>query len=257
MLADLVQGAREDALSRESERSIDQLEVLASQAPAVKAGADLRGVARGVGIIAEIKRRSPSKGSLAEIADPVSLAKNYEAGGATAISVLTEQRRFGGSLEDLSAVAQATTIPVLRKDFISTDYQVVEARAYGADIILLIVAALSDEELSHLLQLSARWGMTALVEAHSADEVRRAVAIGAKIIGVNARDLSTFEVDKTLFGRLRHLIPEDVVAVAESAVSGIDDVRAYRDQGADVVLVGEALVTGENPQQSVREYRLL
>lgn len=257
MLADLVQGAREDALTRESERSLEHLEQLASEAPAVKTGADLRGVASGVGIIAEIKRRSPSKGALADIPDPVSLARDYEAGGATAISVLTEQRRFGGSLDDLTAVAQATTIPVLRKDFISSDYQVVEARAHGADIILLIVAALSDEQLSHLLELSARWGMTALVEAHSAEEVRRAVSIGAQIIGVNARDLSTFDVDKSLFGRLRPLIPEDVVAVAESAVSQVDDVRAYREQGADVVLVGEALVTGENPQQSVREYRLL
>jgi len=257
VLTDLVQGAREDALTRESERSLDQLEQLAARAPAVKAGADLRGVASGVGIIAEIKRRSPSKGSLADILDPVPLARDYEAGGATAISVLTEQRRFGGSLADLAAVAKATTIPVLRKDFISSDYQVVEARAHGADIILLIVAALSDEELSHLLELATRWGMTSLVEAHSAEEVRRAVAIGAKIIGVNARDLRTFEVDKTLFGRLRPLIPEDAIAVAESAVSGVEDVRAYRDQGADVVLVGEALVTGENPQQSVREYRLL
>lgn len=254
MLADLVAGAREDAQSREELLSLDQLAARASQAGPVRDGAHLPAGQPQVGIIAEIKRASPSKGPLANIPDPVWLAGQYEAGGASAISVLTEQRRFLGSLEDLQSVAQAVEIPVLRKDFITTEYQVVEARAHGASIVLLIMAALDDQTASRLLGVAREWGMSALVEAHSADEVRRAVDLGAEIIGINARDLTTFEVDLGLFARLRELIPDAVAAVAESAVKTPEDVATYRAAGADYVLVGEALVTGVNPQQTVREY---
>lgn len=254
MLADLVEGARLDAEQRSKSVSYeDLLERIAHQAP-VKLNATLRDRPYGHGLIAEIKRRSPSKGHLAEIPDPVALAQAYEAGGATAISVLTESRKFGGSLEDLEAVAQAVSIPVLRKDFVTTTYQVAEARAFGADLVLLILANLDDELAASLLNDVRSFGMTALVETHSEDEVRRAVSLGADVIGVNARDLATFELDKGLFGRLRHLIPSESVAIAESAVATALDVAAYRDQGADLVLVGEALVTGDSPEQRVKEF---
>jgi indole-3-glycerol phosphate synthase len=254
VLDDLVEGARLDAERRSASVSYDKLlERISGQQP-VKANSDLRVRPFGHGLIAEIKRRSPSKGHLSDIPDPVSLARAYEAGGATAISVLTESRKFGGSLEDLEAVAQAVSIPVLRKDFVTTRYQVAEARAYGADLVLLILANLDDELAASLLADIRSFGMTALVETHSEHEVRRAVDLGADIIGVNARDLATFELDKGLFGRLRHLIPSDRVAIAESAVTSALDVADYRDQGADLVLVGEALVTGDSPEQSVKEF---
>ena len=253
MLHDLTEGALEDAKARQHVVPLSELEARARAARPVRGfpPAELEGV----GVIAEIKRKSPSKGELADIPDPVWLAREYESGGATAISVLTEGRRFGGSLEDLQAVSDAVGIPVLRKDFISDPYQVVEARAYGADIILLIMAALDDDTVNQLATLAQSWGMAVLVEVHSADELARAVALGASVIGVNARDLTTFETDKALFGTLRGQIPGGVFVIAESAVSHPDDVSRYREQGADAVLVGEALVTGENPQETVREYR--
>ena len=254
MLADLVAGAAEDAVAREASRPFDAVVAAArSQRPPCDPHT-LRPGGQTVGIIAEIKRASPSKGPLADIPDPVWLAGQYEAGGASAISVLTEQRRFLGSLDDLEAVSGAVTVPVLRKDFVTSDYQVVEARAHGASLVLLIMAALTDEQASSLLDTVRHWGMNALVEAHNDDEVRRAVDLGADIIGVNARDLNTFDVDISLFGRLRELIPTTVAAVAESAVTSPADVARYRSEGADYVLVGEALVTGDNPQKTVREY---
>lgn len=254
MLADLVEGARLDAEQRSQTVPYeDLLQRISHQAP-VKLNATLRERPFGHGLLAEIKRKSPSKGHLAEIPDPIALAQAYEAGGATAISVLTESRKFGGSLEDLEAVAQAVSIPVLRKDFITTTYQVAEARAFGADLVLLIMASLDDELAASLLADVRSFGMTALVETHSEEEVLRAVALGADVIGVNARDLATFELDKGLFGRLRHLIPSESVAIAESAVVTVEDVGAYRDQGADLVLVGEALVTGDSPEERVKEF---
>ena len=254
MLADLLEGARLDAEQRSQTVPYeDLLQRISHQAP-VKLNATLRERPFGHGLIAEIKRKSPSKGHLAEIPDPIALAQAYEAGGATAISVLTESRKFGGSLEDLEAVAQAVSIPVLRKDFITTTYQVAEARAFGADLVLLIMASLDDELAASLLADVRSFGMTALVETHSEEEVLRAVALGADVIGVNARDLATFELDKGLFGRLRHLIPSESVAIAESAVVTVEDVGAYRDQGADLVLVGEALVTGDSPEERVKEF---
>ncbi|MCA1942854.1 MAG: indole-3-glycerol phosphate synthase TrpC, partial [Yonghaparkia sp.] len=196
-----------------------------------------------------------SRGALAEIRDPAELARQYAQGGASAISVLTEERRFGGSLADLEAVRAAVGIPVLRKDFIAEPYQVLEARAAGADLVLLIVAALDDALLRELHALILELGMTPLVETHDADEVRRAIDLGAGVIGVNARDLSTFELDRDLFGRLAPSIPEGTVRIAESAVSTLADVEHYRRAGADVVLVGEALVTGGDPIATLNAYR--
>jgi indole-3-glycerol phosphate synthase len=254
VLHELVEGARLDAELRSKSVSYeDLLQRIAVQAP-VKDNASLRERPFGHGLIAEIKRKSPSKGHLADIPDPIALAKAYEAGGATAISVLTESRRFGGSLDDLEAVAKAVSIPVLRKDFVTTTYQVAEARAYGADLVLLILANLDDALAASLLADVRSFGMTALVETHSEEEVRRAVSLGADVIGVNARDLATFELDTGLFSRLRHLIPAESLAIAESAVVNAQDVAAYRDQGADLVLVGEALVTGDSPEERVKEF---
>lgn len=254
MLDGLVAGAREDAQQREARIPFAEVEQRARVAPGALSRAAL-GVPGGpLGIIAEVKRASPSRGSLADIPDPVALALEYEAGGARAISVLTESRQFLGSLDDLRQVAQTVSVPVLRKDFITTDYQVVEARAAGADLVLLIMACLDDAWAKHLHDLATSWGMSVLVEAHTAEEVERAVNLGAEIIGINARDLATFELDRDLFGRLVSLIPADVLKVAESAVASVADVRHYRDSGADLVLVGEALVTGGTPRQTVKEF---
>lgn len=245
MLAGLTAGAVEDAQSRAADRPLATVERSAqAQAPALDALAALAPADR-VKIIAEVKRASPSRGHLAEIPDPALQATRYETGGASAISVLTEERRFKGSLADLEAVKAAVTVPVLRKDFIATPYQIAEARASGADLVLLIVAALDQKLLAELHDLVQQWGMTPLVETHSLEEVERAADIGAKLIGVNARNLSTFELDRDLFGRLAEALPVDAVKIAESAVLTPDDVTHYRRAGADVVLIGEALVTGD------------
>lgn len=239
-------GAAEDAARREGELPLFQVEHAALAAPpALDAVAVFRREPERVKVLAEVKRASPSRGDLAPIEDPAALAATYAAAGASAISVLTEERRFRGSLADLEAVRAAVGVPVLRKDFVSHDYQVLESRAAGADLVLLIVAGLDDEALASLYRLTGDLGMTALVEAHTAEEVDRALAIGARVIGVNARDLDTFELDRDLFARLAGRIPDDVVRVAESAVRTADDVARYRAAGADVVLVGEALVTGD------------
>lgn len=245
LLADLTAGAVEDAETRRLTRSLAEVERDAlAQPPARDALAALAPADR-VRIIAEVKRASPSRGDLAEIPDPAHQAGLYERGGASAISVLTEQRRFKGSLADLTAVRQNVSLPVLRKDFIATPYQVLEARAAGADLVLLIVAALEQPVLAELYALVRELGMTPLVEAHSADEVARAADLGAELIGVNARDLSTFELDRDLFGRLVERIPAGAIKVAESAVLQPADVAHYRAAGADAVLIGEALVTGD------------
>lgn len=207
-----------------------------------------------VKIIAEVKRASPSRGPLADIVDPAALAVSYQTGGAAAISVLTESRRFGGSLDDLVQVREAIEIPVLRKDFIAEEYQVFEARAAGADLVLLIVAALEQPVLERLYALIGELGMTALVEAHSAEEVERALDLGAHVVGVNARDLSTFELDRDLFGTLADSIPSGVIRIAESAVLEPADVAHYRAAGADVVLIGEALVRGEDPVATLEQF---
>ena len=245
LLAELTAGAVEDARTRERTVPLAvMIERAHATTPAIDALAALA-PSDHVKIIAEVKRSSPSRGDMAEIADPAALALTYAAAGASAISVLTEERRFKGSLADLDAVRSVVDIPVLRKDFIATDYQVYEARAHGADIVLLIVAALEQPELIHLYELTRSLGMTALVETHSASEVTRAVDVGAGLIGVNARDLDTFELDRELFGRIADRIPGSTISVAESAVRSAEDVAHYRAAGADVVLVGEALVTSD------------
>ncbi|TFC29250.1 indole-3-glycerol phosphate synthase TrpC [Cryobacterium sp. TMT2-18-3] len=253
MLSDLLAGAVADAELRRAARPFSIVEATAlDQTPAIDALAVLA-PADQVKIIAEVKRASPSRGTLAEISDPAALAVSYEFGGASAISVLTEGRKFLGSLSDLEQVRSAVRIPVLRKDFIGLPYQVFEARAAGADMVLLIVAALDQTTLVSLHDLVRQLGMTALVETHSAEEVDRALAIGASLVGVNARDLSTFQLDQDLFGRLADRIPSGVVRVAESAVKTAADVAHYRAAGADIVLVGEALVTSD-PIRTLSEF---
>ncbi|MBG6108102.1 indole-3-glycerol phosphate synthase TrpC [Frigoribacterium sp. CG_9.8] len=253
MLADLVSGAIQDASLRRAIRSLAEVEAAALARPAaVDALAALAPAAR-VRIIAEVKRASPSRGVLAEIRDPAALAVSYQTGGASAISVLTEGRKFGGTLADLEAVCEAVSVPVLRKDFIAEPYQVFEARAAGADLVLLIVAALDQATLATLFDLTSQLGMAVLVETHSADEVSRALDLGAGLVGVNARDLTTFELDQDLFGSLAGQIPSGVIRVAESAVMSPADVQHYREAGADVVLVGEALVTG-NPVETLAQF---
>jgi len=257
VLDDIVQGVRLDLEPRMGRTPWPDLERQAAETtarrPAVDAETALR-EAPGLAVIAEVKRASPSKGALADIPDPATLAAAYASGGATAISVLTEPRRFSGSLDDLAAVRARVDTPVLRKDFLVTPYQVTEARAWGADLVLLIVAALPQRELVALKDQAEALGMTVLVEVHDEEETRRAVDAGARVVGVNARDLRTLEIDRTTFARLRPIIPDDVVTVAESGVRDVDDVRAYAAAGARAVLVGEALVTGGDPAAAVAAF---
>ena len=253
MLDSLVAGALADASERRATRSLAAVESAALARPAALDALAHLAPGDRVKIIAEVKRASPSRGALAEIADPAALARAYQTGGASVISVLTEGRKFGGSLADLEAVRAAVTLPVLRKDFIAEPYQVLEARAAGADLVLLIVAALEQPVLRQLFELIGELGMTALVETHSADEVDRAVELGAGLVGVNARNLSTFELDQNLFGSLVGRIPSGIIRVAESAVKTPADVHHYREAGADVVLIGEALVTGD-PVATLTEF---
>ena len=252
MLDDILVGVREDLAVRQAATPLAELKARAAGAPQVRdATAALR--RRGVGVIAEVKRSSPSKGALAAIADPAALAEDYEAGGASVISVLTEQRRFGGSLADLDAVRARVDVPVLRKDFVVSSYQVWEARAHGADVVLLIVAALEQEALVSLLERTESLGMSALVEAHDEAEADRALAAGATLLGVNARDLRTLEVDRAVPGRVFAGLPDHVVKIAESGVRGPHDLLAYASAGADAVLVGEGVVTGGSPRDAVHD----
>ncbi|MFV0434527.1 MAG: indole-3-glycerol phosphate synthase TrpC [Leucobacter sp.] len=245
MLEQLLAGSLEDARARRELRPYVQVEAEALERPAALDALEALAPADHMKVIAEVKRASPSRGDLADIPEPQALAAQYEAGGASVVSVLTEERRFKGSLADLEAVRKAVSIPVLRKEFIGDEYQVLEARAAGADLVLLIVAALPQQRLEALYATVRELGMTPLVEAHSADEVARAVDLGSELIGVNARNLSTFELDRELFGRVADQIPAGVIRVAESAVLDVSDVERYREAGADAVLVGEALVTGD------------
>ena len=252
VLDEIIVGVRADLAERQAQTPLDDVKAKAQAQPSAKDGVRaLRG--DGVAVIAEVKRSSPSKGALAAIADPASLAGDYEQGGASVISVLTEQRRFGGSLQDLREVRAKVDIPVLRKDFIVTSYQLWEARAHGADLVLLIVAALDQDALVSLIERAESIGLTPLVEVHDEEEVTRAVDAGARIIGVNARNLRTLEVDRTTFARLAPLIPDNVVRIAESGVRGPHDLIAYANCGADAVLVGESLVTGKNPRDAVAD----
>lgn len=252
VLGDILSGVREDLDDRMAALPLEDLKQVANkQDPALDPMPVFRG--EGVSILAEVKRASPSKGALAPIKDPAGLAADYEAGGAAAISVLTEPRRFGGTLEDLREVRTKVGVPVLRKDFIVGSYQLWEARAAGADLALLIVAALDQNALVALVERAESIGLTPLVEVHNEEELERAMDADAKLVGVNARNLRTLEVDRTTFARLSPRVPEGVVRVAESGVRGPHDVIEYAREGANVVLVGESLVRDNNPRSSVAD----
>lgn len=252
VLDSIIEGVRADVAAREAVISLADIKARAQDAPLpLNVMAALK--EPGIAVIAEVKRASPSRGELANIADPAQLARAYEAGGARIISVLTEERRFNGSLADLDAVRAAVSIPVLRKDFIVKPYQIHEARAHGADLLLLIVAALEQSVLESLLERTESLGMTALVEVHTEEEADRALQAGAKVIGVNARDLKTLEVDRDCFARIAPGLPSNVIRVAESGVRGTADLLAYAGAGADAVLVGEGLVTSGDPRSAVAD----
>ncbi|MGV0815824.1 indole-3-glycerol phosphate synthase TrpC [Mycolicibacterium boenickei] len=250
VLDSIIGGVRIDVAAREAVVPLSDVKRMANDAPPPK---NVMAVLRrpGVGVIAEVKRASPSRGELATINDPGRLARAYADGGARVISVLTEQRRFNGSLADLDAVRAAVSIPLLRKDFIVTPYQILEARAHGADMLLLIVAALTQPALVSLLERTESLGMTALVEVHTEEEVDRALEAGATVVGVNARDLKTLDVDRNCFARIGQRLPNDAIRVAESGVRNSADLRAYAEAGASAVLVGESLVTNRDPRGAV------
>ena len=205
-------------------------------------------------VIAEVKRSSPSKGMLANISDPARLAALYEDGGASVISVLTEQKRFGGSLQDYVDVRSRVSIPMLRKDFIVNEYLVRESRAFGADLLLLIVAALDDAQLQDFYTLARELGMRVLVEVHDAEELERAMQIGPEIIGVNARNLKTLEIDLSNFRSLLPRIPTEIYRIAESGIATIDNVKLAKESGASAILVGETLVKSGDPASTIAEF---
>ncbi len=229
-------------------------EALAVAAPAPRpfAGSLAQAAAgQGLAVIAEIKRRSPSKGDLALHLDPAAVAAGYEAGGATCLSVLTDRDYFGGSPDDLAAACKACRLPVLRKDFTVGPLDVCDARLMGADAVLLIAAILGDDDLASLLGLAGRLGRDALVEVHDDAELDRALSVGATLVGVNQRDLATFKVDPERAARLASAIPESVVAVAESGITGPDDAVRLGAAGYQAILVGEALVRSADPAAAV------
>ena len=252
VLDSILEGVRADVAAREALIGLSEVKAAAAAAaPPLDVMAALR--QPGIGVIAEVKRASPSAGALATIADPAELARAYQDGGARIISVLTEERHFRGSLDDLDAVRSAVSVPVLRKDFVIRPYQIHESRAHGADMLLLIVAALDQSALVSMLDRTESLGMTALVEVHTEEEADRALTAGAKVIGVNARDLTTLEVDRDCFARIAPGLPSNVIRIAESGVRGTCDLLAYAGAGADAVLVGEGLVKSGDPRAAVAD----
>ncbi len=252
VLDDILVDVRTDLAVRQQAAPLEKVKEAARRTQSPR---DVMGALRtdGVAVIAEVKRASPSKGALAAIADPAALATDYEAGGARVISVLTEGRRFGGSLDDLAAVRGVVSVPLVRKDFVISSYQLWEARAYGADMVLLIVAALEQNALVSLVERARTIGLVPLVEVHDEDELDRAIEAGADVIGVNARNLATLTVDRSIFARLAPRIPDEVIKIAESGVRGPHDLLAYAAAGADAVLVGESLVVGRDPRSAVAD----
>lgn len=236
-------------------KSATPIEVLEERVVGLKPTRDFRRALRkrGISLIAEVKKASPSRGDLLEGVEPVDLANAYSVNGARAISVLTDERFFKGKLEDLTAVWHDVEIPCLRKDFIIDEYQIYEARVAHADAILLIVRILSDQQIKDYLELATSLDMAVLVETHDANEIERALKNGAHIIGINNRDLATFEVDISTTLELRKLVPGGNVLVSESGIRTAEDVRALEAGGVDAVLVGETLVTSENIGAKVRE----
>ena len=245
MLEGLFLQASQDAAEREAKKPFDELMAAIPNVPRpINIYERLSKLDR-IRLIAEIKRASPSKGFLAEIPDAGLLAKGYELSGADAISVLTEESGFRGKLEDLELASRAVSIPTLRKDFISNEYQILEARLAGASFVLLILSYLDKDRAYELFEFASSLGLGVLFEAHHESEVATANELGARLIGINTRDLNTFKTDLGLFEKLAGLLPDEAIAVAESSVKTVDDVRRYRSAGADAVLVGEALVTGD------------
>ena len=249
-LSEIIEGVLEDVNNRLVPISI--LEKQLDQAPVLRDAYSALSK-KGLSLIAEVKRSSPSKGVLATISNPVELANSYQAGGAEIISILTEQRRFKGSISDLVSVRSAVSIPVLRKDFIVTEFQVYESRIIGSDLLLLIVAGLSKSQLKDYFQLATGLGMQVLVEVHDLPEVELALEVGSKIIGVNCRNLKTLEIDKTAFDLILPRLPEDVLKVAESGISTRNEVEKIESLGADAILVGETLVKSGNPVHTIKE----
>lgn len=250
VLDSIIEGVREDLAARRG--SMGALhERIDAQAPALDAHSFLS--RNEMNVIAEVKRSSPSKGNLAPITDPAALAEKYQEAGAAAVSVLTEQRRFGGSLADLDAVRSRIEIPVLRKDFMVDEYQFLEARAHSADIVLLIVAALSKSQLKDFYDLSCELGMASLIEVHTAQELESAMDISPKMIGVNSRNLKSLEVDTRAFQELIPQIPSEIIRVAESGISARSDVEIAANAGASVILVGEALVKSGDPISAMQD----
>jgi indole-3-glycerol phosphate synthase len=251
LLARLVTEARQDMQRRRALTTQDDLErAIHAHTPKDFVGALRR---PGLAVIAEMKQRTPSMGVLAEEYHPADLARAYTQGGAAAISVLTHMASFGGRPEHVEAVRYATDLPILRKDFVTDPYEVGEARAAGADALLLIVAVLDRERLAELLRVTHGRGLAALVEVHDEREVEIAVEAGARVIGVNNRDLRTFDVDLGLTERLRNVIPSDLVLVAESGIHTAADARRMRQAGADAILVGESLMRADDPAARIRE----
>ena len=244
VLDSIIEGVREDLAARRLPMS-QLLEALEVAPPVRDCLATL--MTEDVSVIAEVKRSSPSKGALAPIVDPAGLAASYAEAGAAVISVLTEQRRFGGTLADLDLVRSSVELPILRKDFMIDEYQFYEARAHGADVILLIVAALSKNQLDDYFQLSKELGMRALIEVHTPGELESALSISPEIVGVNSRNLKTLEVDTQAFAQLIPQIPSSIARVAESGISSRADVEFAHEHGATAILVGEALVRSGNP----------
>lgn len=250
VLDSIIEGVREDLAARRG--SMGALhERIDAQAPALDAHTFLS--RNEMNVIAEVKRSSPSKGDLAPITDPAALAEKYQEAGAAAVSVLTEQRRFGGSLSDLDVVRSRIEIPVLRKDFMVDEYQFLEARAHGADIVLLIVAALSKSQLKDFYDLATELGMASLVEVHTQSELESAMDISPRIVGVNSRNLKTLEVSASVFEELIPAIPSSVIRVAESGISTHADVAQAQKAGATAILVGESLVKSGDPISAMRE----
>ena len=250
VLDSIIEGVREDLAARRLPMSqlLEAIEV----APPVRDCLSAL-LTDDISVIAEVKRSSPSKGALAPITDPAGLAASYAEAGATAISVLTEQRRFGGTLADLDAVRRAVELPILRKDFMVDEYQFYEARAHGADVILLIVAALSKNQLDDYFHLSRELGMKALIEVHTPSELESALEISPEIIGVNSRNLKTLDVDARAFSELIPQIPTSIARVAESGISTREEVAFAQQCGATAILVGEALVRSESPSVAINQ----
>ncbi|MDR0431801.1 MAG: indole-3-glycerol phosphate synthase TrpC [Bifidobacteriaceae bacterium] len=253
VLDEIVCGVLADLKERQADTPLDRLKEMARTQPAAKDPMQVLRDRDSLTVIAEVKRSSPSKGQIAAIPDPAALAAAYEEGGAAIVSVLTEPRRFGGSLADLKAVRAAVDIPIMRKDFVVTPYQVWEARAWGADLVLLIVAALPQTVLTSLIERTESLGMTALVEVHTRDEASRAVDAGARLIGVNTRNLKNLTVDRSRYEKVARDLPAGVVKVAESGVRGPHDVVEYARAGADAVLVGETVSSSPDPRRVVAD----